>query len=138
MPIQARNKRPRESVTNHGTKQSEVGGLHGALDDPDYCLMAGDESDADSDSLSSNEEQASRKRRKYRARPSKNKSQRLQSAHSKPAVLDQASKLISITKGAAPTMAEPTDAMFNKWILQDVVLKQTIINDKATFLFQFN
>ncbi len=41
---------------NHGTEQFEVGGQHGALDDPEYCPALGDESEADSDSLSGEEE----------------------------------------------------------------------------------
>ncbi|KAJ3499716.1 hypothetical protein NLG97_g121 [Lecanicillium saksenae] len=138
MLLQARNKRLRESLANHGTEQLEVGGLHGALDDPEYCPVPGDESNADDDGLSGDEEQASRKRRKFRTGLSKNESRSRQSAHSEPAVLDQASELISATKEDAPAMAEPTDAAFDEWILQDVVLKRTIMDGKATFHFQFD
>lgn len=32
-------------------------------------------------------------------------------------------------------MAEPTDVTFDEWILQDVVLKRTILDGKAIFSF---
>ncbi|XWW94489.1 hypothetical protein V2A60_002432 [Cordyceps javanica] len=134
--LRARNKRSRESLTNHGTEQLEVGSLHGALDDPEYCPAPGDESEANSDSLSSDEEQASHKRRKIRAEPSKNKSRGQPSAHPALTRLDQASEPISVAQEDA--VAEPTDATFDEWILQDVVLKRTVMDGKAIFVFQFD
>ncbi|XWX00796.1 hypothetical protein V2A60_008817 [Cordyceps javanica] len=133
--LRARNKRSRELFANQDTEQFEVGGLHGTLDDPDYCPAPRDESEADSDSLSSDEEHVSRKRRKFRAEPSKNRSRGQPSAHPALAGLEQASEPISAARDA---MAVPTDAAFDEWILQDVVLKRTIMDGKATFVFQFD
>ncbi|TQV90287.1 hypothetical protein IF1G_11046 [Cordyceps javanica] len=136
MSLRARNKRSRELSANHNTGQFEVGGLHGALGDPEYCPAPGDESEVDSDRLSSDEEYASRKRRKFRAEPSKNESRGQPSAHPALTGLDQASEPVSAAQKDA--MAGPIDAAFDEWILQDVVLKRTIMDGKATFLFQFD
>ncbi len=70
--------------------------------------------------------------------PSKLKSPSQQGARSKSAALDPASELISAVQGDAPAVAKPTDTAFDEWILQDVVLKRTIIDGKASFFFQFD
>jgi hypothetical protein len=38
----------------------------------------------------------------------------------------------------ADSFAESTDAAFDEWVLQDVILKRTLMNGKATFQFHFD
>ncbi|OAA39334.1 myb family transcription factor [Beauveria brongniartii RCEF 3172] len=134
----ALNKRSRESFVDHGTEQSEAESLRGAVDDPEYCPSPSDESEDDSDSPSGDEEQASRKRRKLQTQSSKLKSRRQRSVHCESAGLAQASEPVSAAQEDVHAVAEPADAAFDEWILQDVVLKRTIMDGKATFLFQFD
>ncbi|EJP62040.1 uncharacterized protein BBA_08964 [Beauveria bassiana ARSEF 2860] len=134
----ALNKRSRESFVDHGTEQSEAESLRGAVDDPEYCPSPSDESEDDSDSPSGDEEQASRKRRKLQTQSCKLKSRRQRSVHCELAGLDQASEPVSAAQEDVHAVAEPADAAFDEWILQDVVLKRTIMDGKATFLFQFD
>ncbi|OAA33888.1 myb family transcription factor [Beauveria brongniartii RCEF 3172] len=136
MPRQ--NKRSRGSSVNRDTEQSDADGLRGALDDPEYCPSPSYESEDDSDSPFGYEEQVSRKRRKFCAESIKIKSRGQQRGHSVSVGLDQASELISVTQDDSLAVAEPADAAFDEWLLQDVVLKRTIMDGKATFLFQFD
>ncbi|KAM3551385.1 hypothetical protein ARSEF4850_007900 [Beauveria asiatica] len=132
------NKRSRESFVDHGTEQSEAESLRGAVDDAEYCPSPSGESEDESDSPSGDEEQASRKRRKLQTQSSKLKSRRQRSVPRESAGLDQASEPVSAAQEDVHAVAEPADAAFDEWILQDVVLKRTIMNGKATFLFQFD
>jgi hypothetical protein len=50
-------------------------------------------------------------------------------------VLDQASEPISSAKEDAPAVAEPTDAVFDEWILQDMVIKQQSWTERQHFSF---
>ncbi|TQW01604.1 hypothetical protein IF2G_10868 [Cordyceps javanica] len=106
-------KRSWESLVIHGLEQSEAEGLGEVVDDPEYYPSTSDESEDDGNSPPGGEEQASPKRRKVRAEPS---------------------KLQPRTQEDAPVVAEPTDAAFDEWILQDVVLKRTIMDDSSQAL----
>ncbi|KAM3469841.1 hypothetical protein MY8738_009967 [Beauveria namnaoensis] len=138
MHMRLQNKRRRELLTAHDAEQSEMEGSPRALDDPEYCPSTNDESEDGSDSPSGDEAQPSSKRRKLRTQSSKLKSRRQRSVHCESAGLDQASEPISAAQEDVHAVAEPTDAAFDEWILQDVVLKRTIMDGKVTFLFQFD
>ncbi|XWW94495.1 hypothetical protein V2A60_002438 [Cordyceps javanica] len=113
MSPRTQKKRSWESLVIHGLGQSEAEGLGEVVDDPEYYPSTSDESEDDGNSPPGGQEQASPKRRKFRAEPS---------------------KLQPRTQEDAPAVAEPTDAAFDEWILQDVVLKRTIMDDSSQAL----
>ncbi|KAM3516782.1 hypothetical protein NHJ13051_009590 [Beauveria bassiana] len=133
---QLQRKRRREASASHGTEQPEAEKSSKALDDLVYCPSTCDESEDDSDGLSRDETRLSRNRRRSRSVLTKTKAPSQESIDCESAGLDQASEPIAATPEDAHNVAVPTDAVFDEWILQDVVLKRTIMDGRATFLFQ--
>lgn len=135
---QLQNKRLREPSAEHDTEQHEVEVSSRESDDPEYCLSTCDEPETDSDRHSSDKDQPPRKRRKSRSTSAKTKSQIQETAQQESAGLEQGSQLISTTSDDAHNLGKPINAAFDEWILQDVVLRRTVMDGKATFLFQFD
>lgn len=136
MHPQLQRKKRREPSASHGTEQPGAEGSPKALDDPGYCPSTYDESEDDSDSHSSDEAGPSRKRRRSRSvltnlkRPVKKVlivNRRDWTRHQ--------SQLLQ--RQRMHTMMPP-DAVFDEWVLQEVVFERTIVDGKAIFLFQFD
>ncbi|KAM3553101.1 hypothetical protein MY1884_006863 [Beauveria asiatica] len=138
MRSQLQNKRPRDTSADHDTEQREVERSPRESDDPEYCPSRCHELETDSDRHFSDKNQPLRKRHKTRIVSAKAKSQIQEINQRESAGLDQGSQLISEMSDDADNMGEPINAAFDEWILQDVVLKRTIMDGKATFLFQFD
>ena len=135
---QLQNKRLREPSADHDTEQHVVEGSPRAPDDPEYCPSTCDALETNSDRHFGDKYQPPRKRHRSRSVSTKTKSQIQESNQRESAGLDRGSQLISAMSDDAQNMGEPINAAFDEWILQDVVLQRTIMDGKATFLFQFD
>ncbi|KAH8712369.1 hypothetical protein HC256_005563 [Beauveria bassiana] len=138
MCSQLQNKRLREPSADHDTEKHEVEGSARASDDPEYCPPTCDELETDSDGHFSDKNQSPRKRHKSRSVSAKTKSRIQEINQRESAGLDQGLQLISPTSDDAHNMEKPIDAVFDEWTLQDVILRRTIMDGKATFQFQFD
>ncbi|KAK8147550.1 hypothetical protein G3M48_001449 [Beauveria asiatica] len=131
--------RVREASQGHDTEQSDAEELRGASSDVDYCPLAAHETEEDSEGQSSDEDLPSRKRRKRHSISRRNRSLSKGSASFTSAAGD---KVAGSTPSALPERADnatvSTDAAFDEWVSQDVVLQRTIMNGKASFHFQFD
>ena len=132
-------KRRREASPSHSLKQSRAETPSGALNDTEYCPSTDHETEGESEGESNVEDRPSRKRRKFRTISSRSGflskgSLRCVSTDSE-ATSDTESPPV---RERANSLADSTDATFDEWVLQDVILKRTIMNGKATFQFQFD
>ncbi|EJP61153.1 uncharacterized protein BBA_09899 [Beauveria bassiana ARSEF 2860] len=136
---QLRNKRRREASQGHDTEQSDAEELRDALSDMDYCPLTAHEIKEDGEGLSSDEDLPSRKRRKRHSISRRNRSLSKGSASFTSAASDKvAGSAPSVLPERADNATDSTDAAFDEWVLQDVVLQRTIMNSKASFHFQFD
>ena len=132
-------KRRREASPSHGLKQSSAEGPSRALDDKEYCPSTDHETEGESDGQSSDEDLSSRKRRKFRATSTRSGSLSPGSLRCVSTDFEAPSDTESPpTRERANSLADSTDAAFDEWVLQDVILKRTTMNGKATFQFQFD
>ncbi|KAK3177847.1 hypothetical protein K4F52_009399 [Lecanicillium sp. MT-2017a] len=128
-----------EASHGHYTEQSSAVDVVRVSDDAEYCLSTDHETEGDSDDQFSDVERLSRKRRKRGTVSRITRSPSEGSAHSASAHCERAAGLASpATSERADNLTESTEAAFDEWVLQDVVLKRTIMNGKATFQFQFD
>ena len=122
--------------TRHSKVQIPVTAVHDAEYYPSSTEI---ESEGDFDCQSSDEELPPRKRRSPGANPTRGESPSDGSIRNDLTDPDGAPNTAS---RAAPhckhLAAEATDAAFDEWVLQDVVLKRTVLDGKATFQLQFD
>ncbi len=134
-----RSRRISEASHGHCTEQSSAEDMFSASDDAEYCLSTDHGTEGDSDDQLSVVDRPSRKRRKRGTISRITRSPSEWSARSASAHCDRAAGLASPAMSErADSLTESTEAAFDEWVLQDVVLKRTIMNGKATFQFQFD